>query len=291
MSETRTIKERQLAGEMPIDIRGTPEWDKLRSEIYIRDRGICWVCNAFVLLSQYELGHLIDYNMKGDAVYENLAVMHEYCNGIKPDHNTLEDAMKWKLIPRSMVGQSTIKSDTIITTRIIPTKPTTNLYMTPDEKICIEKSILEYFKDKPELLVNGANNGENYNRKKAIQGLATQYKVSYSFIHRLLLQNGLIQKQTPILPNDEIYGYISEHLKELVDKYNMLTCSNWDKPKALGITSYRLLIMFYLSGNSHLINPTDLYTVSNRAKQLNIQVVPMPIISKQKNVRKISPPF
>ena len=72
-------------------------WRKLRSDIYIRDKGICWICNTFVDLSEYELGHLIDRCNGGNDVYDNLAVMHMDCNRAKPYHNSLEEAMRWKL--------------------------------------------------------------------------------------------------------------------------------------------------------------------------------------------------
>jgi hypothetical protein len=75
----------------------TPEWLKLRSAIYIRDRGICWVCNGFVKLLEYDLGHLVDRCMGGTDTIDNVAVMHKKCNLAKPLHATLEEALKWKL--------------------------------------------------------------------------------------------------------------------------------------------------------------------------------------------------
>lgn len=72
-------------------------WEILRSDIYIRDRGMCWICNAFVPLHRYELGHIIDRTNGGHDDYDNLAVMHMDCNRAKPYHKTLEEAVKWKL--------------------------------------------------------------------------------------------------------------------------------------------------------------------------------------------------
>lgn len=75
----------------------TINWQALRSDIYIRDKGICWICNTFVDLRDYDLGHLIDRCNGGHDDYDNLAVMHKTCNLAKPHHATLEEAMKWKL--------------------------------------------------------------------------------------------------------------------------------------------------------------------------------------------------
>lgn len=72
-------------------------WDKMRSDIYIRDKGICWLCNAFVDLPDYDLGHLVDKCNDGQPTYDNLVVMHKHCNSIKPYHETLEEAVRWRL--------------------------------------------------------------------------------------------------------------------------------------------------------------------------------------------------
>jgi hypothetical protein len=73
------------------------DWLKLRSNIYLRDKGICWICNSFVQLCDYDLGHLVDRCMGGQDELDNLVVMHKRCNLSKPHHNTLEDCLKWKL--------------------------------------------------------------------------------------------------------------------------------------------------------------------------------------------------
>lgn len=74
-------------------------WEWLRSEIYIRDKGICWVCNDFVTLRDYDLGHLVDRVNGGNDELSNCAVMHKQCNISKPRHKTLDEAMKWRLQP------------------------------------------------------------------------------------------------------------------------------------------------------------------------------------------------
>ncbi len=75
----------------------TSNWPKLRSDIYLRDKGMCWVCNTFVNLEDYDLGHLIDRCNGGHDDYDNLAVMHKPCNLAKPHHTSLEECLKWKL--------------------------------------------------------------------------------------------------------------------------------------------------------------------------------------------------
>jgi hypothetical protein len=71
-------------------------WDLMRSQIYIRDKGMCWVCNEFVLLIDYDLGHLVDRFNNGVDDDINCSVMHKKCNIIKPSHKTLEEAYKWR---------------------------------------------------------------------------------------------------------------------------------------------------------------------------------------------------
>ena len=72
------------------------EWNEIRSKIYLRDAGICWVCHLFVTLDLYNLSHLIDRCMDGDDDYSNLVVMHTRCNKGKPTHHTMEECTRWK---------------------------------------------------------------------------------------------------------------------------------------------------------------------------------------------------
>ncbi len=72
-------------------------WGELRSNVYLRDKGMCWVCNTFVNLEEYDLGHLVDRCNGGHDDYDNLAAMHKSCNLSKPYHETLEECLKWKL--------------------------------------------------------------------------------------------------------------------------------------------------------------------------------------------------
>jgi len=78
-------------------VRNMATWEWLRSEVYIRDRGVCWVCNKFVTLKDYELGHLVDRCNGGADSIDNCAVMHKHCNIRKPSHYSLEEALKWRL--------------------------------------------------------------------------------------------------------------------------------------------------------------------------------------------------
>lgn len=93
----------------------------MRSDIYIRDRGICIVCNSFVPMDDYELGHLVDKTMGGEAVYENVAVMHKQCNAAKPFHRTLREFMEWKLT-RGLPDRKT---------NSLPAMPNINQYIKP----------------------------------------------------------------------------------------------------------------------------------------------------------------
>ena len=77
---------------------GDSKWLQMRSDVYIRDKGICWVCHEFVDLQDYDLGHLVDRCRNGENEYDNVTVMHKKCNRSKPRHKTLEDATKWRLM-------------------------------------------------------------------------------------------------------------------------------------------------------------------------------------------------
>lgn len=87
---------------------------KLRSDIYLRDNGICWICNSFVSLDDYDLGHLVDRTNGGHDDYDNLAVMHRKCNHSKPYHNTLEEALRWKLTYNIPESRPIFKSQPIL---------------------------------------------------------------------------------------------------------------------------------------------------------------------------------
>ncbi len=84
-------------------------WEWLRSEVYIRDKGICWVCKEFVLLRDYDLGHLVDRTNGGADNINNCAVMHNSCNISKPRHKTLAEATSWQLTPRTIHTHFKIK--------------------------------------------------------------------------------------------------------------------------------------------------------------------------------------
>lgn len=85
-------------------------WNTLRSQIYIRDNGICWICKRFVLLDEYELGHLVDRDNGGKSVPENLAVMHKLCNARKPRHKTLKEHNEWLLKTRLLPYNPNVKT-------------------------------------------------------------------------------------------------------------------------------------------------------------------------------------
>lgn len=51
-----------------------------RKEIYIRDKGICWLCGKKVLWENYHVDHKIPIIERGPDVPENVAVSHSWCN-------------------------------------------------------------------------------------------------------------------------------------------------------------------------------------------------------------------
>ena len=126
--------------------RDTVKMVELRSKIYVRDRGICWICNEFVEMNDYHLGHLVDHCVGGWEDYDNLAVMHATCNLAKPHHTTLEDAMRWKLT-LGLPIKRLIKHKTPM---IIPTNQPTilsELTITPQSEIS-QTSIITDVKQK-----------------------------------------------------------------------------------------------------------------------------------------------
>lgn len=91
----------------------SPCWNKLRSDVYIRDKGICWICNKLVPLNEYELGHLIDRCNGGQDDYDNLAVMHKKCNEAKPQHHSMDEHITW-LLKTKFLANKTFRKFSII---------------------------------------------------------------------------------------------------------------------------------------------------------------------------------
>ncbi len=89
-------------------------WNKLRSDIYIRDNAICWICNKFVPLNEYELGHLVDRCKGGQDSYDNLAVMHKKCNNEKPQHCTMDEHILWLLKTRFLMNKTIPKEQGLL---------------------------------------------------------------------------------------------------------------------------------------------------------------------------------
>jgi hypothetical protein len=83
-------------------VRDNAKWLELRSRIYLRDKAICWVCNEFVALTDYDLGHLVARSNGGKDDYDNLVVMHTKCNLHYPRNTNLSDAISQKLIPQNV---------------------------------------------------------------------------------------------------------------------------------------------------------------------------------------------
>jgi len=79
----------------------------LRSEVYVRDKATCWVCHNFVLLRDYDLGHLVDKCNGGQTDLENVVVMHHRCNVAKPRHTTLDEATRWRNVQGTVLAQTT----------------------------------------------------------------------------------------------------------------------------------------------------------------------------------------
>jgi hypothetical protein len=76
--------------------RDIPSWAVLRQLIYERDDGVCWVCGEWVEIEHYECGHLIARLCGGLDIPENLVVMCNVCNRLKPEHDSIEAVTAWR---------------------------------------------------------------------------------------------------------------------------------------------------------------------------------------------------
>jgi hypothetical protein len=311
------------------------KWDMLRSDIYIRDKGICWICNEKVELKDYDLGHLVDRCNGGQDDYDNLAVMHKRCNVSKPKHTSLEESMKWKLTstyltvrpmkhsqspkeqlsfitttptvtstPHTSAMQSTaIPSQSPmhkdITQGIIPVqeimaklrylqtytptmKPVTTQnvqtyqhYSTEDIE-AIRELTLEYFKNRPELLVGWLNKS----RHAAIRQLAFTFNIQEFYIKQWIQESNLIPKRPPQITDGSQYRYVYDNLEILINRYIPIQHTFlFNQPKLMGISVFCMDIMFFLSGNTHKVSKCNHDNVERRVKQLNLPVRNIPIPS------------
>ncbi len=253
-----------------------PSWAMLRSDIYIRDKGICWICNEFVELKDYELGHLVDRMNGGQDAYDNLAVMHAKCNLSKPRHKTLEEAMRWKLTPSyltrpqpNMILQpSTSKIPIARHRKRYDSK--SNHYSEADRQ-AIRELIIEYFNNRPELLANG----DKYNRERIIASkqLAQTLGITRADIRMYLRESGLVKKRAPQITDGSQYHYVFQHLDELLVRYGTVKKTLlFDQPKLMGIPPFYMDIMFLLSGQTSKVSRRNLQCIQRRVQQLNIPI-------------------
>ncbi len=183
-------------------VNNPAKWATLRSDIYIRDKGICWICNEFVNLRDYDLGHLIDRCKGGLEAYDNLAVMHHYCNRSKPRHLTLQEAIRWKLtpaylnrtptktLPKPKVSESSIA---LASFRRYGYSPLMAAF-TPDDRNAIKQLIIEYFTGHPEL----SQDKDRYSNHKirAIRQLAATLNIGVADIRLILAKYKTDQSAT-----------------------------------------------------------------------------------------------
>ena len=69
--------------------------------IYVRDKGVCGICNAPVVPAEVVIDHIIPVARGGEDRTYNLQIAHEECNRRKwahtPDNHSVRDAIK---VPR-----------------------------------------------------------------------------------------------------------------------------------------------------------------------------------------------
>ncbi len=124
-------------------------WNRLRSEVYLRDRGICWICNRFVSLDIYQAGHIVDRCKNGYDTFDNVVTMHRKCNNHKPYHDTLEEALRWRLTYSTPVSQqsNTIPKENRRRKQRITLKPVKANSYNPPSGLLAPSDIVERFKD------------------------------------------------------------------------------------------------------------------------------------------------
>jgi len=266
-----------VESEREYEVIKQARWNMLRSDIYIRDKGICWICNSKVELNDYDLGHLIDRCNHGQDDYDNLAVMHKKCNISKPRHTTLEEAMKWKLTPRylserpmyrkvsenqlSLINQeipNTNTHHTIPENKLIPlesrNKPYKHhkhhRYLNKDAE-AIYQLVIEYFENRPELLTDGIN----FDRSEAIKQLASTLDINVRTVRNCLLESGLV-KPKKVLANGSQYKYILDNLESLkIQYYSLDRLSIQERGKIMNLYPYQMLIFRYIIGEHIRISP------------------------------------
>lgn len=287
--------------EREIEVLKQAKWQMLRSDIYIRDKGICWVCNGKVELKDYDLGHLVDKCNGGKDDYDNLAVMHRKCNITKPKHLTLEEAMKWKLNPNYLVKpkpQLRLNFPPNMIDSKIPT-PTAKEYargnINPyrisipcnnpighkevrrynvDDMIAMKQLTIEYFASRPELLDGRINHA----RSAAIKQLSSTFGIHPGYIRGWIVESKLVPKRPYQVTDGSQYYYILEHLDEIADKYRK--CKHmflYEQPKYMGMSAYCMEIMFYLTGHPEKVSHKNYPSITKRVGQLGLPIKSLPL--------------
>ncbi len=245
-----------------------------KSEIYIRDKGLCWICGEFVILQDYHLGHLLDRVNGGSFTYDNLAVMHQKCNLSKPKHMTIEEALRWKLSfsinnYRGLIKDPTYSSIKTNNYEIINTAISKRHWKYRTTKDQLEKAritVVDYFNSNPELLV-----GEiNHSRSSKIKYFSYSLNISVENVRKFLRDANMVKPKKSIKDGSQ-YKYIVDNLQILVNKYN--TQDNKSKfiaCKQLGISSYQFDIMLYCIGLKHKVDPKNLHGIDKTMRKLHL---------------------
>lgn len=267
-----TIHDKQNA-----QLRDNELWLKLRSDIYIRDKGVCWICNEFVELRDYDLGHLIDRCNGGQDDYDNLAVMHHSCNLSKPRQTSLEEAMRWKLTPSYLnrpkprvLPQPTITMPIPSRQQKYPWWSQVDRHSADDQK-AIRELVIEYFSNRPELLVDG----DKYNKERilASRQLASTLDITMADIRACLRESGLVKMRPPQVTDGSQYRSVLEHLDELLARYETVRFSFiHDQPKLMGTSHFCMDIMFYLAGMFNKVSKRNYANIDRRVAQLQLPV-------------------
>jgi len=258
---------------------GNAKWQQLRSDIYIRDKGLCWICNEFVDLGNYDLGHLFDRCNGGSNSYDNLAVMHHSCNIKKPRHYSLDEAKNWRASPNDLPTPISVPIEqTNFRKSASPIWHNKNKIwqrspiMPIEDKRAIRQLIIEYFQKKPELLKLGHHNELH----RAISELSLTLEISKECVYYFMRAEGLYQKEYnkqltgAIKPKDNLYFQIYEHLDELLKTYNSLSGGMLTRARIMKMNRYQMSIMFYLAGIKDYLYPKDLKSIQPTVARLGL---------------------
>lgn len=247
---------------------------ELKSQVYIRDKGICWTCNESVLLEDYIPARLVD---SLSETIENVVTMHRDCAKNKPTHYSYESAIKWKL---SNKKHHHIESITMIQPKPLINQPPIKLpYNEYDRKLAnkgiieaqnIKDKVLSYFKQHPDLLIE--SNRFTMNRSSASRKLAYELDITTNDVRDILRDANMVKPYPRQTTDGSQYWEIYNNLDTLIDKYKSIIARRINVTRGMNMSIYRLDIFLYLAGWHNRVSKKHFNSIKRRVTQLDIPI-------------------